>query len=87
MGWSEEEEANSNAIRAIIARRPAMVEIDFETNEIIINESQANRLRFPEYFTGATSGQISIDYVTPKEEVEAAYYYLMLWMNSWVYNV
>jgi thiol-disulfide isomerase/thioredoxin len=81
-----EEEANTVAKDAIISRRSSMVNVDFETGEITISGANANRALFPEYFTGATSGKTQIDYVTPAEEVTAAYYYLTMWVNSWTYE-
>ena len=98
VGWTEaQEEANTTAISAIISRRPGMVNVSFgdnpattdvvePENTISIVQGQAHRALFPEYFTGATSGKTQVDYVTPEEEVTAAYYYLTMWVNSWTYN-
>ncbi len=88
VGWTEaEEEANTTAVSVIISRRTSVVKVDFENDEITIDETNANRVLFPEYFTGATSGSsYKLDSVTPQSEIDLAYNSLMKWMNSWTYK-
>ena len=92
VGWTQEqEEDNATAVSAIVARRSSMVEVDFEEGTVGIVGATANRALFPEYYTGATSGVLTKDdngnfLETPADEVTAAYYYLTMWVNSWVYD-
>ena len=87
VNWTlEQEEANTKALSAIIARRSSSIDVDFDAGTVSIVDGNAHRLLFPEYFTGATSGVTNINIPTPQLEVDAAFYYLTQWMNSWVYN-